>query len=434
MPELACLGVDHHRTPVALRERLAVPAARLPEVVTALRALPGVDEAVVVSTCNRLEVYLAGDPTEDDALRALAAYGGLCGEELGGHARWHRGEAAVRHLFRVAGGLESLVLGEDQIVAQVRSAYDAAQALGATGSLLNPLFQRALMVAREVRATTAIGKLKMSVASVAVDLARQVHGDLRKARLLILGAGEMAELAVRYLRDNGVGEIGILNRSSERAMALADLAQATVWPWSELVPALAAHDIVVSSTAAPHLVVMADDVRAALARRHGAPLVLIDLAVPRDIDPQVAEVEDAYRFDLDDLDAVVANNRRLRADEIRPAETLINAQVTAFLADARPGRGATMAEVAAWFDHQVETEHARLSGRLGLADATKNGELRYGLERLANKLQHRLMAWARERGDAESEATLRELLGLDRSRREATVPSPPPPDGDHDQR
>ena len=415
MLEVACIGIDHHRTPVDLRERLSVSPARLPEVLRTLRALPGVEEVVVISTCNRFEAYLGGAAVEDDALRAMAGLGGLCAEDLANHAHWHRGQAAIRHLFRVASGLESLVLGEDQIVAQVRGAYESARTLETTGSRLNPLFQSALMVAREVRATTALGQHKMSVSSVAVDLAKQIHGDLRQARLLILGAGEMAELSVHYLLEQGVDRISILNRSSERAMALANYANATVWPWSELVPALAAHDIVVSSTAAPHLVVMAADVRAAMAQRHGTPLVLIDLAVPRDIDPEVAGVEDAYRYDIDDLEAVVAANRKLRRDEIAPAEALVDRHVTTFVAEARPSRVETMAGVAAWFDDITGAEVDRLAGRMGLTDEAKVRELRHGMDRLANKFRHRLMAWARERGHADAERALREILELDKS-------------------
>lgn len=404
---VAVIGVDHHRTPVAVRERLAVGPAQVPELARRLAALPGCREAVVVSTCNRLECYLGGQPAEADALAAVAAIGGLCPEQLAGHAYWRRGEPCIRHLFRVAGGLESLVLGEYQIIAQVRGAYEAARALGLTGPGLNPLFQRALAVAKEVRNRTALGRHKMSIASVAVDLARHVHGDLAAARLLVVGAGEMAELAVRYLLDQGVGQgagrIGIVNRSSERAMALAELAGAPVYPWSDLRSALAAHDIVVSSTAAPHLVLMAEDVRAAMTQRRG-PLVLIDLAVPRDIDAQAGELDDVYLYNIDHLEGVVAANRQLRVEEVEAAEAVVDEHVRDHCLNLRPGRGELLAEVAAWFEAQVQAEGAQ-------ADEAA----RRALHRLGGKLQHRVMAWLRDHpDDPEAERTVRELLDLGR--------------------
>jgi glutamyl-tRNA reductase len=413
-PAVAVWGVDHHRTPVAVRERLAVSGSELAALSRTLAALPGASEAVVLSTCNRLECYVGGAV---DAARVAAAVAEFRGVEAGlgqTHGYWREGEACVRHLFRVVSGLESLVLGEHEIARQLKDAYESARAAGAAGSALNLLFQRALAVGKEVRTDTGIGRHKLSVASVAVDLARHVHGDLAQARLLVLGAGEVAELCVRHLLEQGVRRIGIVNRSQERAIALAELAQARTYPWSELGEALAEHDIVVASTAAPHAVVAEADVRAALRRRR-RPLLLIDLAVPRDIDPEVGRIADVYLYNIDHLESVVAANRQLRAEEVAAAAAVIDANVAAFAAENQPGQNALLAQVAAYFRDIVAAEEARLAAKLGITEANR-GELRYGLERVANKLQHRLLAWLREHpGEAMTERVVREILDLPRT-------------------
>ncbi len=423
-PAFGLWGVDHHRTPVAVRERLAVARERAAALGAALTAIPGCSEAVVLSTCNRLEVCLAGDVERAAVAAAVAAFQGLDAAAVARESYFHAGPAAVRHLFRVVAGMESLVVGEDQIVRQVKDAYEDARAAGLAAAGLNPLFQRALAVGKEVRSTTAIGKHKLSVASVAVDLARHIHGDLSAARLLVLGAGEIAELAVRYLVGHGVRQLGIVNRSRERAEALAKgiggddpaapAVQVRFFEWGELSGALAAHDIVVASTAASHAVVSAADVRAAR-RRARAPLLFIDLAVPRDIDPDVAGLADVYLYNIDHLEQVVAANHRLRGDELAAAAAVVEAQVTAFLDEARPGRNALLAAVAGRFQDLVAAEDARLAARLAHLSLgnDERAELRYALDRLANKMQHQAMAFLRAHPDDPRAAELvRELLGL----------------------
>lgn len=410
-PIQSCLvvGVDHHRSPVALRERLSAEGADAAELSRRLLAVPGCREAVVISTCNRFECWLGGEIAGGEVAMVLASRAGLDTGELGRHLYWHHGEAAVRHLFRVAAGLESLVLGEDQVAHQVRTAYEWSRCEGLTGPLFNPLFQSALAVSRQVRSTTALGRHKMSVPSIAVDLALRVHGDLAQSRLLVLGAGEMAELAVRYLLDHGVTRIGLVNRANERAMALAGLAHAKVWPWSELVPALAGHDIVVSSTSAPHVMVRLADVRAAL-DLVPKPMLFIDLAVPRDVDEAVGGLPGVHLYNVDHLEAVVAGNRQARAEGVPEAEAIIAAEVAAFVSAHRPGRDDLRAQVAAWLDGVVQAEEERLAGRLALP-IERRQELRYGLERVAGKLTHRLLAYlARHEGEAEAEDFVRSLL------------------------
>lgn len=413
-PAVTILGVDHHRTPVAIRECLSAQGERLDQLLRDLATRPGVDEVVVLSTCNRFELILAGRPDLDQVVSLLAERSGVTPADLQQHRYLHHGTAAIRHCFRVVASLESLVLGEYQIAHQVKEAYEAAQRQGCTGSVLNPLLQRALSVGKEVRSQTAIGRHKLSVASVAVDLAAQILGDLGPARLLVLGAGEIAELAVTHLQAAGVHRITICNRSEERAVALAEGAQAAVLPWDRRADGLADHDIVVASTAAPGFVLDEAMIRAAMKRRR-QPLMLLDLAVPRDIEDRASRIEDVYLFNVDHLESVVAANRKLRGDEVAGAEALVDAQAEAFRRDLQGGgRAALLGEVSAWFSDIVAAEAARLKGRCPEADAD---QLRYGLERVANKLAHRILRHLRDHPEDEQvERQVRALLDLDATR------------------
>ena len=306
------------------------------------------------------------------------------------------------------------MLGEEQIVHQVKQAYETAQAAGWTGGLLNPLFQRALGVAKDIRTNTALSRHKLSIASVAVDLARQVHGDLQRARLLVLGAGDMAELAVRYLHEHGVRSISIVNRNTERALALAETADAKVYAWGDLRQALTEHDIVVASTSAPHTVVSCEEVRQAMSRRR-TPLVFIDLAVPRDIDAAVGELDDCYLYNIDHLEQVVAANRQLRTDEVEHAEARVDEQVRSFVALNSGDTARLLVDVAGFFNGVVDGEATRLADRLALGEPTARGEVRYGIERATAKLTHRIHAYLRAHpGDPEAERLVRDLLGLNR--------------------
>ena len=413
-PQVTVFGVDHHRTPVAVRERLAINAERLPALVGRLRDALPTGEAVVLSTCNRLECYIGGSHELRKPAEVLAEIGGLDVDTVVQHGYLYRGTAGVRHLFRVASGLESLVLGEEQIVHQVKQAYETAQAAGWTGGLLNPLFQRALGVAKDIRTNTALSRHKLSIASVAVDLARQVHGDLQRARLLVLGAGDMAELAVRYLHEHGVRSISIVNRNTERALALAETADAKVYAWGDLRQALTEHDIVVASTSAPHTVVSCEEVRQAMSRRR-TPLVFIDLAVPRDIDAAVGELDDCYLYNIDHLEQVVAANRQLRTDEVEHAEARVDEQVRSFVALNSGDTARLLVDVAGFFNGVVDGEATRLADRLALGELTARGEVRYGIERATAKLTHRIHAYLRAHpGDPEAERLVRDLLGLNR--------------------
>lgn len=410
-PPVLAWGLDHHRSPVGLRERLAVAGADAIALASELRQLPGAGECVVVSTCNRLECYLGGAVERDRLEAALAARAGVAIAELNAHAYAHTGEAAARHLFRVTSGLESMVLGEAEIAGQVRRSYDAARGAGLAGGILHPLFQRAMACGKDVRTRTGISDHKMSVASVAVDLARQVRGDLAAARLLVVGAGETAELAARYLVAAGVRTITVANRSPERAAELAAKISGTTAAWDSLAACLAEHDVVVSSTAAPHPVITTAMVQAAVKARR-ASLVLIDLAVPRDVEPSAARIDDAYVFNVDHLERVVAENRDLRQGEVAAAEALVAAAVGEWRQAADSGQAEVLSRVASHFRDVIAAEEARLAAKMPGVDRE---QLRYALDRVGNKLLHPVLRHLKAHADDPAEQRrVAEILGLDR--------------------
>jgi glutamyl-tRNA reductase len=408
-PPVTGWGVDHHRSPVELRERLAVAASDPLNLASELRQLPGVEECVVVATCNRLEIYLGGAVERKRIESCLAAKAGIDAQLLSGSAFANDGIACANHLFRVTAGLESMVLGEAEIAGQVRRAYDAARSSGQCGPLLHSLFQRAMACGKDVRNRTGIGDHKLSVASVAVDLARQVHGELGTARLLLVGAGETAELAARYLVAAGVRSITVINRSAERGASLAAAIGGTAAGWDRLQDELAIHDVVVSSTAAPHPVISAAMVRTALRIRR-APLTLIDLAVPRDVEPAVASLDDAFLFNVDHLERVVAQNLGSRHGELAAAEALVADAVEEWRRATDSTQGELLSEVAGYFRSVVAAEEARLAAKLPGADRQ---ELRYGLDRVGNKLLHPILAYLRTHADdPQAQRMVAEILGL----------------------
>jgi glutamyl-tRNA reductase len=330
--QLVVVGTHQHTAPVAMRERLAFSVAHVRAALQALRAYA--DEGCILSTCNRVEVYglVASHEPGDQALRRfLAAWHGIALEELTPHLYTYSGATAVRHVFRLAAGLDSLVLGEDQIMGQLKEALAAAHAAGATGPLMNRLLHSALASGKLVRTRTGLARSHLSVVSVALDLARETLGDLGQRRVLVVGAGRMAQLALKHLRGETPAAVGILNRTPERAHALAAIYDATTWPFACMVEALQQADVVVSCTAAPQIIISADMVVRALARR-SEPVLLLDLAVPRDIDRQVAALPNARLFDIDAMQAICEANRAARAAEIARAEALIDGEVAKFRA------------------------------------------------------------------------------------------------------
>lgn len=320
------LGLNHQTAPVGLRERVAFDAAALPAALSSLRALPDVSEAAVLSTCNRTELYAIADND-----RALSRWLTTHAEGLDGYLYRHSDADAVRHLFRVATGLDSMVLGEPQILGQVKEAWVAARENGALGNGLDRLFQQTFAVAKRARTDTRVGANPVSVASTAVRLAQNSFARLDESTVLLIGAGETIELAARHLSEGKVRRLLIANRTLSHAQDLATRHGGYALPLTELDRHLAEADVVFSATASREPILSHAQVAAALARRKHKPMLLFDLAVPRDIHPAVAELDDAYLYTVDDLERAVEDNRRSRRQAAEAAEAIIELQVARYI-------------------------------------------------------------------------------------------------------
>jgi glutamyl-tRNA reductase len=320
---LVLVGISHHRAPVELRERAALDGERAGELARCLAGATG--EAVCLSTCNRTELYLADHSPDEAQAKAEAALLAL-EAELGPALYRLRDEAAALHLFRVAAGLDSMVPGEGEILGQVRAAHEA----GARGPVLDRLFRQALHAGRKARSQTAIGESPASVSSAAAALAEQVFGEVRGRRILVIGAGKVGELTTRNLLSRGAEIAFVANRSVDRATALAERFGAAALPLERIGEELARADVVVSSTAAPGWILEREAVRRVLPARRGRPLFLIDLAVPRDLDPAIHELDGCYLYDIDDLQAVVSETLAGRRREAERAEAIVAGEAQRF--------------------------------------------------------------------------------------------------------
>jgi glutamyl-tRNA reductase len=332
MPLIA-LGLNYQTTPLALREKVALDAGQLPAALQSLRALTGIEEAALLSTCNRTEIYAqVAAGTEPTVARWLGEHHGLAGGSLDSYLYQHNDGEAVRHLFRVATGLDSLILGEPQILGQVKEAWQAARDAGSLRNPLDRLFQQTFAVAKRVRTDTRIGAHPVSVAFAAVRLARQMFSELDRATVLLIGAGDTIELAARHLADANVKRLLVANRTLEHAQTLASRHGGYALPLSELERHLPEADIVISATASREPVLLRDTVQDALRARKHRPMFLLDLAVPRDIASDVAELKDAYLYTIDDLEQVIEENRASRREAAQQAEAIIDLQVQHYMA------------------------------------------------------------------------------------------------------
>ncbi|HVS27979.1 MAG TPA: glutamyl-tRNA reductase [Solirubrobacteraceae bacterium] len=332
--ELIALGVSHKTAPIELRERLALTEGRASEFGAELLAEEGIDEAVAISTCNRTELYLVGPDgvqAESVGLAALARLAGIRPTELASEAVYAlRNCDAAAHLYRVTAGLESMIVGEAEVQGQVKRAYESAREAGSTGPLTNKLFAAALATGKRVRSETGISASRLSVSSVAVALAREALGDLHDLGVVVLGTGETAELTAHALAEEGARTTFIANRRRDRARALAERFGGRSVGFEELPRELGRADIVVSGTSSPHAIVGAEEVEVVMRGRPDRPLLFVDIAVPRDIDPACAEIAGVTLHDIDDLQAVVARNRSVRQAEARPAERIIDEELERF--------------------------------------------------------------------------------------------------------
>ncbi len=333
MSELLAIGASHKTAPVEVRERLALPEALAAEFVRDLRGAADIQEVVAISTCNRTELYLVvGDPVEAESrvLAMLASLAGIRPTEFASAIYSHRNCDAARHLYRVTAGLESMVVGEAEIQGQVKRAYDLALGWETVGPLTNHLFKAALATGKRVRSETAIGERQLSLPGVAVALARELLGDLRRREVVIVGTGESSELTARALADSGAHTVFVASRRRDRALALARRYGGSSITFDELPQGLGRADIVVAATSSPHLLLEARELAAVMDDRDQRPMLLIDLAVPRDIDAACGQVDGISLYDIDDLQAVIARNRRVRQAEARKAEGIIEEEIQHF--------------------------------------------------------------------------------------------------------
>ena len=395
--DLLLVGVSHKTAPVAVRERLTVDPEAIAAALTELTGLAPVREAVMLATCNRVELYVAADDADRAAAglaEVLARRAGVGVPELAEHLYQHRDSAAVRHLFRVASSLDSLVVGEPQILGQTKQAYDAAVQHGTAGAVLRACFEEgAFRVARRVRRETAIARNPVSVSSVAVDFARQVVGDFARRRVLIVGAGKMSELAARTLRTHGA-TLTVINRTRARADEMAKQFGADVADWENLRGALVAADIVIASTGAQRPVLTLDLLTQVRKARRGRPLCLLDIAVPRDVEPAVGELSDIYLYDIDALQKVAGEHRAERAEEAAEAESVVEEELGRFVKKWRNRqRGPMISALQTHFHGIARAEVMRLSG--GVDEKERKARLDIA-ESLVKKLLHQPMTALRD--------------------------------------
>jgi glutamyl-tRNA reductase len=333
---LLVLGLNHQTAPVALRERISVSENQQEQTLRALLAVPGVRHAVLLSTCNRTEIYSQLDGEQDPQLaRWLAEHHGLAPEALDEFIYRHRDEEAVKHLFRVAAGLDSMILGEPQIFGQVKQAWSNARQADSVHGVLDRLFQQTFATAKRIRTETRIGAHPVSVAYASVKLAKQLFSQLEQSTVMLIGAGETIELAAQHLANADVKRMIIANRTLEHAQNLASRFSAFALPLNDAVKHFHEADIIISATASPIPVISASDIGLALKQRRHKPMLLIDLAVPRDIESSVADFDDIYLYTVDDLDSVLEESRSFRQQAAAEAENLISLQVEHFFGELK---------------------------------------------------------------------------------------------------
>ncbi|MCS1411550.1 MAG: Glutamyl-tRNA reductase [Verrucomicrobia subdivision 3 bacterium] len=336
---LLVIGLSHHTSPVSLREQLAITEHQLPEAMEDLRSEVEIEEMVVLSTCNRVELYVAHDNPDTELAAALIqkfADNRNFNGELGDAIYTHIGRQGVEHLFRVASGLDSMVLGETEILGQLKQAYQTALHHRHTGRRLNKTFQKAFQVAKQIRSKTNIQRGPTSVASAAVELAERIFDGLKNHQVMVLGAGGTSEKVARALSSRGASSVIVSNRSHEKAVRLATELEGRAIHFKELVAEFPEIDIVISSTSAPHYLLDRTQLMALLKNRPARPLLLIDIAVPRDIDPSVGFLDNVYLYNVDDLQAIANDHLKQRQKEIARCEMIIKNRVDEILAALVP--------------------------------------------------------------------------------------------------
>ena len=417
------LGINHKTASVDVRERVAFTPEQLVEALQQLCRLTPSREAAILSTCNRSELYLEQDQlSADEVLRWLADYHRLNLDELRACAYIHQDNDAVRHMMRVAAGLDSMILGEPQILGQMKSAYAVAREAGTVGPLLGRLFQATFSTAKTVRTDTAIGENPVSVAFAAVSLAKQIFADLHRSQALLIGAGETISLVARHLHDQGVKRIVVANRTLERASQLAEQFGAHAVLLADIPQELAHSDIVISSTASQLPILGKGAVERALKQRKHKPMFMVDIAVPRDIEPEVGELDDVYLYTVDDLHEVIEENLKSRQGAARAAEEMVAVGADEFMARLRE---LAAVDVLKAYRQQAETlrDDELQKAQRQLANGAPADEVLAQLARgLTNKLLHAPSVQLKKlsaEGRLDALALAQELFALDEGERKS---------------
>ena len=411
--ELHLVGLSHKSAPVAVREKVALGGDELKDAMSSLAGRPGVSEAMVVSTCNRVECYVYGESLEEARRFFLERTA-----DAKGHLYEHSGRDAVRHLFRVAASLDSMVVGEPQILGQVKESYGLAAAAQSAGAFVSRLCNRAFATAKRVRSETEIARGAGSVSQVAVELVGKIFGDLKNRAVLLVGAGKMGALSAKALRDLGADRILVTNRSPEKAQALALEIGATAEPWEGLTSLLALADVVIVSTGAPTYVIAQDLAAHVMKARRGRSMCLIDLAVPRNVDPACGQLDNVYAYDIDDLQKVVVQTHAARAGEALRAEAIVEAEVMAF-SQEREARAAlpVLAELRRRAEQIARVEADRTLSHLGAKlDEKGRRSVEAMAQAIVNKLLHGPTARLKEAaasGDSDLPGAAAELFGVE---------------------
>jgi glutamyl-tRNA reductase len=412
------LGINHKTAPVALREKVAFGAERLIAALRTMRQELGVVEVVILSTCNRTEVYWSGAANGTELTQWLENHHGN-NLDLASSLYIHQESGAVEHTFKVASGLDSMVLGEAQILGQLKDAYRVAQEAGSTGPVLNKLFQAAFSAAKRVRSETRIGANAVSLAGATVSLARRVYSDLSARTALMIGAGEMNELTARHFASAGVKRLVIANRTVLRAQTLAAELKGYAVGLDDLDKELVDADIVIACTASPIPIITKRAAEAAIRARRRRPIFMVDMAVPRDIEPAVAELEDVYLFSIDDLQQLVDENVQQRELAANGARLLIGEEVARFLADSRVHDAAPAIRIMREQAEAIRQQTLDQARRMLLAGKPNEDVMQYLANTLMNRLLHgptQALRHAAELADQELARTVARLLTEERDR------------------
>ncbi len=420
--EILVVGLSHKTAPIELRERLNVPESELSKPLELMGEVPELVERMLLSTCNRVEVYAVAEGEVEKAAEAiadcLAAYRNVERAAFADRLYTFVAAEAVRHIFRVASSLDSMVVGEPQILGQVKAAYAVAQAREATGIILNNLLEQAFHVAKRVRSETGIAASAVSVSSAAVELARKIFGDLTGRSVLILGAGEMAELALRHLVEDGVRSVLVANRSYDRAVTLARQFCGRAVTYEAFRQEMVGADIVISATSAPHVILKKEDMQAIIQQRRHRPIFLIDIADPRDIDPACNEVDNVYLYNIDDLQSVVEANLKERKREAERAEAIIEREVGVYMnwlrsLDVVP----TIVSLRRRVEQIRDAELTKALGRMGDLTPEQRAAITAMSHAMVNKILHQPMTELKRRAAHQDghvyTSVLRRLFGLE---------------------